>query len=742
MSENTHYKRGVMVPMISAIPTVGDLMLQQLTCELQYNPHAILGLHQTGNKKVIRLYRPGAPVLFLEIRGQMVQAKRTHEAGLFEYEVDAALTYQDYRIYHASGILAHDPYAFLPTFSDVDQYLFSKGVHYELHRKMGARLSTQQGIHGVVFTVWAPAAQSVALVADFNHFDGRVNPMRSLGGSGVWELFVPGLKAGEKYKFEIRSQTGELRIKADPYALSSELRPSTASVVADIDAFTWSDGAWMERRKQATLNRPINIYEVHLGSWKKRYTNGEAGFINYRELAHELSRYCTDMGFTHVELLPIAEHPLDESWGYQVTGFLAVTSRFGTPVDFQYFVNHLHSHGIGVIVDWVPGHFPTDDFSLARFDGTCLYEHEDPRQGIHPHWSTNIFNFGRNEVTSFLIASALIWLDAYHVDGLRVDAVASMLYLDYGRNEGEWIPNCYGGKENLEAIEFLKHTNSVTHDRFPGILTIAEESTSFAGVSHPLEHNGLGFDLKWNMGWMNDTLRYFRADPYFRCYHHNDLTFGLLYAFTEKFVLVLSHDEVVHGKNSLLAKMPGDYWQKFANLRLLYSYMLCMSGKKLFFMGGEIGMWNEWNVNAEVEWDLLKFPIHSGLQAMCRELNHLYLKEKCLWENDFSYTGFEWIDFRDERNSVISFKRKGMSGKDGDLVCVLNFTPAYHPEYVIPLHNIRQVEEIFNSDEERFGGSGKAYRDTKIIQDAAGHPTGVQLHLPPLACAIYRVQYR
>lgn len=706
---------------------------QKLTQSLRHDPHAILGLHSEENKKVIRLYRPDAPFLYVEVKGELKQMQKVHESGLFELEVPQDITYCDYRVYHQNGLIAEDPYAFLPTFGEVDQHLFGKGSHYALHRQMGARLCTHQGVQGVKFTVWAPSAAAVSLIGEFNFYDGRVNPMRSLGGCGVWELFVPGLKAGEKYKFEILSEAGELRVKADPYALSSEVRPQTASVVADIDAYVWKDQAWMQKRSTLNLNRPMNVYEVHLGSWKKKHGN----FLTYHELAHALAAYCKEMGFTHVELLPVAEHPFDESWGYQVTGFLAVTSRFGSPQDFQYFVDHLHQNDIGVIVDWVPGHFPTDDFSLARFDGTCLYEHADPRQGFHPHWSTNIFNFGRKEVTSFLIASALIWLDVYHIDGLRVDAVASMLYLDYGRNEGEWIPNIYGGKENLDAIEFLKHTNAVVHEHFPGALTIAEESTSFTGITHPLASNGLGFDLKWNMGWMNDTLRYFSKDPMYRCHHHNDLTFGLLYAFTEKFMLVLSHDEVVHGKRSLLSKMPGDLWQKFANLRLLYCYMMCMSGKKLTFMGGEIGQWNEWYSKGEVEWMLLHYPLHSGLQKMVKELNHFYLHMPALWDNDFGYTGFEWVDFHDEKNSVISFKRKPLSwNKEAfELFCVMNFTPQYHEHYFIPLKGVKSLEECFNSDIQAYGGSGKEKIPVEIMSDGSG----IRMNLPPLAAVIFKI---
>lgn len=506
-----------------------------------YDPHGILGLHNTpeglpGGGRVIRLWRPEATEAFIEFRGEIRPMQRIAAAGLFELAVPTDTTLCDYRVYHPDGLLAHDPYAFTPTFGETDCYLFAKGVHYELYRVMGARLSTQQGVAGVKCAVWAPSAKRVSVVGDFNRWDGRMNPMRSLGESGVWELFIPGLTAGSRYKFEIKTQSDAILLKCDPYALASELRPATASVVADLSLHTWQDADWMATRlAKKDSPQPLSIYEIHLGSWRRGENNS---FLNYRDIAHQLADYCTEQGFTHVELLPVAEHPLDESWGYQVTGFYAVTSRFGSPTDFQYFVDYLHRHNIGVIVDWVPGHFPRDAFALADFDGTHLYEHADPRQGFHPHWGTNIFNFSRHEVSNFLLANALFWLEAMHIDGLRVDAVASMLYLDYGREAGEWIPNIYGGNENFAAIEFMKHMNSVVHQRCPGTLTIAEESTAFPKVSHPVINGGLGFSLKWNMGWMNDTLRYFSTDAFYRNYHHHDLTFGLLYAFTERFALV------------------------------------------------------------------------------------------------------------------------------------------------------------------------------------------------------------
>lgn len=699
-----------------------------------HQPHAILGLHPYfEGAKVIRLWRPGANQIFLEVFGSMVEARKIHDAGIFEYVVPGHTGPQDYRVFHTNGLLAQDPYAFWPTLGDMDEYLFNRGVHYNLYEKMGGRLTTHQGVKGAKFNVWAPNAKSVSLVGDFNHWDGRMNPMRVMGYSGIWELFVPGLEEGTRYKFEIHTQQGEIRVKADPYAYSSELRPATASVLADIQRFQWQDHFWLEeRRRHSFKNRPMNVYEVHLGSWHKK----DDQFLNYREIAHQLARYCQEMGFTHVELLPVQEHPLDESWGYQVSGFYAPTSRFGTPEDFQYFVNYMHLHSIGVILDWVPGHFPTDDFSLARFDGSSLYEHSDPRQGYHPHWHTLIFNFGRHEVSNFLISNALYWFEQMHIDGLRVDAVASMLYLDYGRESNEWIPNMYGGKENLQAIEFMKHLNAVVHERNPGILMIAEESTSFLGVTHPVKQGGLGFDLKWNMGWMNDTLRYFSKDMLFRTYHHHDLTFGLIYAFSEQFILVLSHDEVVHGKRSLLSRMPGDMWQQFANLRLLLSYMICQPGKKLLFMGGEIGQWNEWNCKREIEWFLLEYPTHAGVQRLVKEINHFYLKHPALWEKDFNYESFQWVDFGDMQNSVISYIRQGINEK---LLCVHNFTPQYHAQYVLHTRAIQQAEEIFNSDDERFGGSGKLNKEVEIIRNEQNQIVGLRLALAPLATMIFKI---
>ena len=714
--------------------------LKRILTREHHDPHHILGLHDYfGTHKVIRLWRPGAATLFLEVFGKIVESRRIHDAGVFEYIVPKSTTYADYRVYHVSGLLAHDPYAFFPTFGELDQYLFGKGVHYELYTVMGARVTTEQGVFGTKFSVWAPVAKQVALVGSFNHWDGRVNLMRSMGTSGVWELFIPGVGQGTQYKFEIKTQSGEIRVKADPYAYYSEMRPKTASVVWHHGDYTWQDQQWMDRRtREQNTPKPMNVYEVHLGSWRKR----DGQFLNYRELADQLVEYCHQMNFTHVELMPISEHPLDESWGYQVTGYYAVTSRYGTPDDFKALVDILHQNNIGVFIDWVPGHFPSDDFALSRFDGSCLYEHEDARQGHHPHWKTLIFNYGRNEVSNCLLANALFWLDYRHVDGLRVDAVASMIYLDYGRDHGGWIPNPYGGKENLEALEFIRHTNSIVHRRCPGVMMIAEESTSFTGVSHSVDYGGLGFDMKWNMGWMNDTLLYFERDPVHRHYHHNELTFGLLYAFSERFVLVLSHDEVVHGKRSLLSKIPGDLWQKFAGLRLLYSYMMCQPGKKLLFMGGEIGQWNEWNCKEQLDWNLLEHDTHRGVQKMVGELNHFYLTEPALWEKDFDYAGFEWVDFSDVVNGVISYRRKSSKG---ELLCIHNFTPTYHPEYVIRLPNLATICEVFNTDSSEYGGSGKVNLPVGILgverKGRQNGEEGFRISLAPLATMIFKITF-
>lgn len=696
-----------------------------------YNPHQYLGLHSLDEKsKVIRLWRPDAPSCHLEFKGTIVEAEKVHPAGLFEYLAHPSTTCLDYRIYQSNGSLTYDPYAFFPTLGELDLHLLATGVHYMSYEVLGAKIVTHQGVSGVKFALWAPGARRVALVADFNEWNGKLHPMRSLGSSGIWEIFIPGIGAYEKYKFEIHTQQGERKIKGDPYAQFNELRPKTASIVFDLNHYQWNDREWLELRFSHQKEKsPMNIYEVHLGSWQR---DEKGGFLNYREIGSRLAAYCLEMGFTHVELMPIMEHPLDESWGYQVTGYFAVTSRYGTPEDFQFFVDHLHQRGIGVILDWVPAHFPLDEFSLAGFDGTCLYEHQDPQQGFHPHWATAIFNYGRHEVANFLIASALFWLDKMHIDGLRLDAVASMIYLDYGRKSGEWIPNIYGTNINLQAIEFIKHLNSIVHQRFPGCLLFAEESTSYDGVTRPLEWGGLGFDFKWNMGWMNDTLRYFSTDPFFRHYHQQLLTFVMLYAFSEKFVLVLSHDEVVHGKASLIGKMPGDDWQKFASMRLLYGYLICQPGKKLLFMGGEFGQWNEWNSSCGLDWHLCQYDVHRKLKKCVQDLNFLYRKSPAFWAWDFEGRTFEWVDFQDQKNSVISYMRKS---ENQVLFCIHNFTAAYFERYHISLRNVRSLKELFNSDREEYGGSGKINPELEI-----GYG-GIHLHLAPLATMIFEVEF-
>lgn len=696
------------------MPLEDDIYL--LTQGRHFDPHRFLGLHENE----IRLWRPGANRIYIEICGQIVITKKISEAGIFVYPLKRAIAQGDYRIYHESGLLAHDPYSFAPTIGEVDTYLFGNGCHYELYKVLGSHLKTVNGIVGVRFALWAPNAEAVSLIADFNHFNGKQYPLRRLGVSGIWEIFVPGLNVGEKYKFEIRTKQGDVLVKSDPYANYFELRPKNASIVADVEAYQWKS-----KKKSISLNAPLNIYEVHLGSWRR----GD-NFPNYKDLAINLANYCFEMGFTHVELMPVMEHPLDDSWGYQVTGFFAVTSRFGTVNDFQFFVDHMHEKGIGVILDWVPAHFPMDHFALYRFDGTSLYEHEDLRQGFHPHWNTAIFNYERKEVCNFLIASALFWLEQMKVDGIRVDAVASMLYLDYGRNPGEWVPNEYGGNFNLAAVALLKHLNSIVHIRNPGTLMIAEESTSFAGVTSV---DGLGFDLKWNMGWMNDTLKYIKRDPIYRKHHQNELTFSLLYAFSEKFLCPLSHDEVVHEKKSLLGKMPGPDWQKFAGVRLLYTYMIGHPGKKLLFMGAEFGQWGEWNFRHELDWSLLQYPLHLGLQKMVRDINHLYKEESQFWERDDSWEGYEWVDFSDHNQSVISYLRKSQC--KNPIFIVHHFVPETVENYRIPLKKVKKIVEIFNSDNEKYGGSGKMNRCVNVSEDC------IYCLLAPLATMMFEVEF-
>jgi 1,4-alpha-glucan branching enzyme len=619
-----------------------------------------------------------------------------------------------------------------------DLFLFNEGTHYRLYDKLGARPVTVGGEKGAWVATWAPDAQRVAVVGDWNGWDASTHPLSPRGSSGIWEGFVPGAKKGDCYKLRIESRhTGYSVEKADPYGILHETPPRTASVLWDFD-YTWGDAAWMKSRKQRNaLHAPMSIYEVHLGSWRRVPEEGRRP-LTYRELARELPAYCARMGFTHVELLPVMEHPFEGSWGYQVTGYFAPTSRFGTPEDFMYLVDQLHQSGIGVILDWVPAHFPTDQHALGYFDGTHLYEHADPRRGFHPDWTTFIFNYGRHEVRSFLISSAMIWLDKYHVDGLRVDGVASMLYLDYSRSEGEWLPNVHGGRENLEAISFLKQMNEAVYKDFPDVQTIAEESTAWPGVSRPVFIGGLGFGLKWDMGWMHDTLAYFKRDPVHRTYHHDELTFRSLYAFHENFVLPLSHDEVVHGKGSLWGRMPGDEWQKAANLRLLFAYQWALSGKKLVFMGGELGQVPEWNHESSVEWHLEDVPRHRGVQTCVADLNRLYRSEPALHELDVDPTGYEWIAGDDRTHSVLSFVRR--SKKDERVICAFNFTPVPREGYRLGVGRGGFYRELLNTDAADYGGSGVGNQGGVPAEErgAHGRSHSIAVTLPPLAAVFFK----
>jgi 1,4-alpha-glucan branching enzyme len=670
---------------------------------------------------------------------------RRHAGGVFEAVVEAADPAgepPDYRLritlQSGAEIELDDPYRYGPVLSDFDLHLFGEGTHQRIYEKLGAHVRRIGGASGLHFASWAPNASRVSVVGDFNGWDGRVHPMRRLVPSGVWELFVPGLGPGALYKFEVRRKDGTIVLKADPYGTRFEVPPRSGTIAWNASGYVWRDDVWMEERKRngLVLQRPMSIYEVHAGSWRR---HADDSTLSYRDLAHQLTPYVRDLGFTHIELLPIMEHPFAGSWGYQVTGFYAPTSRFGAPEDFKYFVDECHRAGIGVILDWVPGHFPKDGHGLIRFDGTALYEHEDPRLGEHQDWGTLIFNYGRREVRNFLIANALFWLDEYHADGLRVDAVASMLYLDYSRKPGEWVPNRYGGRENLEAIDFLKELNTLVHERHPGAVTIAEESTAWPGVSRPVYLGGLGFTFKWNMGWMHDMLRYMSKDPLYRKWHHNDITFSMLYAFTENFVLPFSHDEVVHGKRSMLGKMPGDLWQRAANLRALYAYMFGHPGKKLLFMGHEFGERSEWNHDGALEWPLVDQPLHRGLQQLVRDLNHLYRAEPSLYEQDYVPDGFSWIDCNDHEHSVISFIRRASHRQDFT-VFVVNFTPVVRYNYRIGVPAAGVYREILNTDSSLYCGSNVGNGGSVRAEDIAthGHAFSLNLTLPPLACLILK----
>ncbi len=730
-------------------PTVTAKQVERIARNLHHDPFEILGPHEIerdGAKVwVVRAWIPDAQKVFVRDPNARVEypMQPVHNEHFFEVilpQWKELLIYQFHVICHdGHERYVHDPYFFLPQIGEMDLYLFGKGDHHKIYEKLGAHPMNVNGVSGVHFAVWAPNARNVSVVGDFNRWHGGKHQMRVLGSSGVWELFVPDIGVGEVYKFEVKDQAGNIYLKTDPYGFQCEVRPKTASVVADLNQYEWHDQEWMERRRNSNpLAQPISVYEVHLGSWK-RVVEEDRRFLTYRELAHQLADYVKEMGFTHIELLPVAEHPLDASWGYQVTGYYAATSRYGTPADFQYFVDHLHQNGIGVIMDWVPAHFPRDAHGLAYFDGSHLYEHADWRKGEHKDWGTLVFNYGRNEVRNFLFANALFWLDKYHIDGLRVDAVASMLYLDYSRKEGEWVPNQFGGRENLEAIDFIKRFNEIIFNYYPGILSIAEESTAWPGVSKPTYVGGLGFNLKWNMGWMNDFLTYFSKDPVHRKYHHNMITFALLYAFHENFMLVLSHDEVVHGKRSLLDKMPGDFWQRFANLRALLGFMFGHPGKKLLFMGSEIGQWEEWWEAKSLDWHLLSYEPHQKLQRMVQDLNRLYRSEPALYKVDFEPSGFEWIDFLDADNSVISFMRKTERPED-TLIFVCNFTPVFRERYRIGVPFHAYYKEIFNTDSHIYGGSDKGNWGGLFCDGQPWHaqPFSLNLVLPPLATVVFK----
>jgi 1,4-alpha-glucan branching enzyme len=707
------------------------------------DPHALLGAHPDGDGgTIVRAWRPGAEHVAVHLDGgQATGCELVHEAGVWAAHVDGVKPPLRYTVQtrYPDGleVTAPDAYAFGPTVGELDLHLAGEGRHEEIYEHLGAHLREVDGVAGTAFAVWAPSARAVAVVGDFNSWDGRLHPMRSLGSSGIWELFLPGVGEGALYKFELRTQGGALRVKTDPYARRVEVSPKTASIVTR-SHHEWADAEWVaERGRQVQHERPMSVYEVHLGSWRRDPGNPER-LLDYTEIADQLAAYATDMGFTHVELLPVMAHPFTGSWGYQVTGYFAPDPRLGGPDDLKAFIDRMHEHGVGVLLDWVPAHFPKDDWALARFDGTALYEHEDPRRGAHPEWGTLVFNFGRNEVRNFLLASGLFWCRDYHADGLRVDAVASMLYLDYSRKAGEWVPNEFGGREDLEAVAFLKELNTVLHAREPGVISAAEESTAWPGVSRPTYVGGLGFGFKWNMGWMHDTLDYFSHDPIHRRYHHHELTFSLMYAFSENFILPLSHDEVVHGKGTIYSRMPGDHWQKLANVRALYAFQWAHPGKQLLFMGQEFAQQQEWSAERSLDWHLLDetgpdgAPTHAGVQALVRDLNHAYRDEPALWQRDGDPEGFFWIEANDAENSVVAFARTSREGRV--LVCVMNLTPVPREGYRVGLPRGGRWREVINTDAQQYGGSGLGNMGAVEAEDLPWHhqPHSAAMTLPPL----------
>ncbi len=725
-----------------AVFAINWMEVDALVQGIHNNPHHILGMHECIDDLYINAYLPGAKVVnAIEVSTRKKYTLVSERVpGFFSVVIKDKKPFEyklNVRFDNGDEVTYFDPYVFEPVIDPIDISLFNEGKHYSIYEKMGAHPMTVDGVEGVLFAVWAPNADRVSVVGNFNNWDGRRHPMRKLDYSGIYELFIPGKLVGEIYKYEIKAKSGQVFMKSDPYAFSSEVRPANASRIVDI-SYKWKDAAWMEKRENKnTDEQPMAIYEMHLGSWK-RPTDGRE-FYNYRDIASLLADYLLMMNYNYVELMPIMEHPYDPSWGYQVTGYYAPTSRYGSPADFMYFVDYLHSKGIGVILDWVPAHFPKDEHGLGRFDGTALYEHEDPKRGEHPHWGTYIYNYGRNEVRNFLVANALYWAEKYHIDGIRIDAVASMLYLDYGRGDGEWLPNIYGGNENLEAIDFIKELNSKMHELHKGVIMIAEESTAWPMMTHPVEAGGLGFDYKWNMGWMNDFLNYMKLDPLYRKYHHNDLTFSMVYAYSEKFILVLSHDEVVHEKGSMIAKMPGGYEDKFSNLRVAYGYMMTHPGKKLLFMGQEIAQFTEFNENAEVDWSLFEFDAHVFMQGYVKELNELYKTEPALYELDSSPQGFTWINCNSANTSLLSYVRKGKKESD-TLLIICNFTPMEHKAYKLATPSGGRWQEIFSSDNNRYGGEGRNNKTVKQAKKAEcdGQEHYISVTVPPLSISVFK----
>ncbi|MEQ8537152.1 MAG: 1,4-alpha-glucan branching enzyme [Coleofasciculus sp. D1-CHI-01] len=750
-------------------PMIAPEQIDRIVWNQHHDPFEILGPHrleQDGKTAwAVRVYFPNADAVWVVLpeQRQDYPMQSVHHPHFFECQIDIE-ELANYQLRLKEGEherVIYDPYAFRsPSLTDFDRHLFAEGNHHRIYEKLGAHPTEIDGVQGVYFAVWAPNARNASVLGDFNHWDGRKHQMRK-GDTGIWELFIPEVAVGDHYKYEIKNYDGHIYEKSDPYGFHQEIRPKTASIVADLDTYTWNDQNWMEQRRHTdTLTQPISIYEMHLGSWLHGSSaeppigaDGKpepvvmvsdlkpgARFLTYRELADRLIPYVKDLGFTHIELLPVAEHPFDGSWGYQVTGYFACTSRYGTPDDFMYFVDQCHQNGIGVIVDWVPGHFPKDGHGLAFFDGTHLYEHADPRKGEHKEWGTLVFNYNRNEVRNFLVSNALFWFDKYHIDGIRVDAVASMLYLDYCREPGEWVTNQYGGRENIEAADFLRQANHVIFSYFPGILSIAEESTDWPMVSWPTYVGGLGFNLKWNMGWMHDMLDYFHMDPWFRQFHQNNITFSMWYHHAENYMLALSHDEIVHGKSNMLGKMPGDEWQKFANVRCLFAYMFTHPGKKTLFMSMEFGQWSEWNVWGDLEWHLLQYEPHQQLKLFLSDLNQVYRRESPLYTQDYAEAGFEWIDCSDNRHSVVAFIRRAKDSEEF-VVTVCNFTPQPHSHYRVGVPEMGFYTELFNSDAREYGGSNMGNLGGKWTDEWWFHnqPYSLDLCLPPLGVLILKI---